>query len=82
MAIEAAPRTTRCKMACRVAEQSEYGGTRVVLGPVYDADPHSVNHSFWQATPAGQIDLTITNPAGAAVFQVGKEYYVDFQEAT
>lgn len=39
------------------------------------------NKSFWNATPAGSISLSITNPEAVNQFEVGKEYYVDFTPA-
>ena len=36
---------------------------------------------FGAATPAGQIEMTIVNPAAAAAFVQGKRYYVTFEEA-
>jgi hypothetical protein len=52
---------------------------KVFLSPAYAPDdPQSENGRFWQATPAGSIELSINNPAAAEVFEVGREYYVDF----
>jgi hypothetical protein len=44
-------------------------------------DPSPENKSFWEATPSGEMTMTITNPAAAKQFVVGKTYYVDFAEA-
>lgn len=38
------------------------------------------NKAFWNATPAGDITMYITNPTAFSAFEVGKEYYVDFTQ--
>lgn len=54
----------------------------VHLGAVYAPDDaKSENGTFWQATPSGSISLTINNPAGAEIFEVGDDFYVDFIRA-
>lgn len=52
----------------------------VKLSPVYDADPASPNYSFSQATPAGDVSLTITNPKAFDQFVEGKVFDVVFTE--
>ena len=37
------------------------------------------NKKFFAATPSGSVELTALN---ADLFEVGKEYYLDFSEAT
>jgi hypothetical protein len=54
----------------------------VELRPVMATDEHPESKVFWEATPMGSIQLTINNPHGAEVFEVGKDYYVDFTPAT
>lgn len=55
--------------------------------PEYDQEKRaykeSENKTFWDATPSGEISLSINNPAGFAYFadRLGKEFYVDFNEA-
>jgi hypothetical protein len=39
------------------------------------------NKAFWNATPSGNISLSITNPEAINQFEAGKEYYVDFTPA-
>jgi hypothetical protein len=53
-------------------------GVKVTLQPVYDSDPASPNHSFSRATPSGQVELTITNPAAFDQFIIGQTFDVDF----
>jgi hypothetical protein len=39
------------------------------------------NKAFFKSTPAGTINLNIVNLDAAAMFEQGKEYYVDFTQA-
>jgi hypothetical protein len=70
--------STRCKFRCHSIIGNGYG-TVINLSAMYAPDdPESENGQFWTATPSGQITLQINNPAGAAVFEQGKDFYVDF----
>lgn len=73
--------TVRAKMRCNYVGQPNYGHVTVKLNAVYSDDPNSENKVFTDATPAASIDLVIqeTKPA-AKMFEIGKEYYVDFIE--
>jgi hypothetical protein len=51
----------------------------VYLQPVYSDTEE--NKAFWNATPGGSIQLSITNPAAYQQFKVGQDYYVDFTPA-
>lgn len=53
----------------------------VTLHPVYDDRPGSENKKFWDATPSGEIRLGTVNPAVWKLFELDKEYYVDFSLA-
>lgn len=70
--------TTRAKFK---VERITDGGTskQINLMPVIDGSEE--NRLFWANTPAGQINLSITNPTAAELFEEGKEYYVDFTKA-
>jgi len=72
--------TVRAKMQCVVNEDWS-DGKHVVMQAVYDPDPDSENGKFFKYTPGGSVDLSIVNPAAAAAFEVGKEYFVDFTAA-
>lgn len=50
----------------------------IILHPVTSNPPTEENLVFWKATPAGRIELQITNPEASAQFTVGSDYYVDF----
>lgn len=43
-----------------------------------DGDPED----FWKYTPAGELNITISNPAAAEQFTPGKAFYLDFTEAS
>lgn len=53
----------------------------VILKPVTADDENPENRAFWEASPNGKIEMSINNPAGAEVFELGKSYYVDFTPA-
>ncbi len=78
--------STRCKFRCNSVlpinpAQEMPSGVIVNLSAVMSDDPESENGKFWTATPSGQTTLWINNPEGAAVFEQGKDYYVDFTAA-
>ena len=49
--------------------------------PVYDQTPGSENHTFWKATPNGEIKLGTINPEAWQQFELDGEYYIDFTRA-
>ena len=60
----------------------------VFLHPVY-APPGSDERvtskedgSFWDATPSGELKMSVTNAAAAEQFQPGQDYYVTFERAS
>jgi hypothetical protein len=53
----------------------------VTLQPVYSSNPAHENKAFWDATPAGKIELGIVNTAAGEQFELGAEFYVDFTPA-
>lgn len=55
--------------------------TEITMRPVYDTTPGHENHLFWQATPSGEVKLSIANRQAAAQFEVGVEYYVEMRKA-
>lgn len=67
---------TRAKFHCGWKSPD---GSQINLMPVYSGSEE--NKSFFASTPGGQIQLNILNPDAAAVFEQGKEYYVDFTPA-
>lgn len=69
---------TRAKFKVDAVQKQDWG-TTVQLSPV-GCGLSKENEAFWNATPTGQITMTITTSA-ADQFEVGKEVYVDFTDA-
>ncbi len=74
--------TTRAKVRVNAVRQSktdqgEVWQEHVIMNPVYSPDPASENRKFWEATPAGEVNLFINNPQVFGLFQEGQEVYLD-----
>ncbi|HEX9711444.1 MAG TPA: hypothetical protein VGB52_02695 [Actinomycetota bacterium] len=72
---------TRCKFQCYTRKDTDYG-VMVDLHPVYSTDPESENKAFWDSTPSGHLQLTISNKPAAEIFVEGQEYYLDITPCT
>jgi hypothetical protein len=48
----------------------------VTLAPVYSTTGE--NKHFWDATPSGKLEMTLTNKDAHKWFPVGGEFYLDF----
>ncbi len=57
------------------------GAIGIEMQPVCSSNPQHENKRFWEATPAGKIEMSISNRPAADVFELGEEYYVDFTKA-
>lgn len=72
----------RAKFKVDKIERTMYGKEElqtICLSAVYGGDNASEeNKKFWKWTPVGNITLGTINPEVAAVFELGKEYYIDF----
>jgi hypothetical protein len=68
----------RAKVTCDSIDNN-----RVRFSTVYEpnAAADSENARFTKATPWGQMELGIDNPAALEQFAPGKSYYVDFTPA-
>lgn len=42
--------------------------------------PESEDHAFWKATPHGEVELSIENPAAEDFFEPGAKYEVTFRK--
>jgi hypothetical protein len=63
-------------------EKGPQNAETVLMRPVTpDKDPMGENQKFWNATPSGEIKMTITNPEAWGSFRPGMECYVDFTPA-
>lgn len=69
----------RAKFKC-VQKDAGVDGSHIGLDVVYSGSPE--NEQFFKWTPSGNIRIGVVNSAAAEQFVVGKEYYVDFTEAT
>lgn len=73
--------SVRAKFVCsQVTRFAHPGNVQVVLNPVMDSRTPE-NKAFWDATPNGRLEMTITNVAAADQFEPGKSYYLDFTPA-
>ena len=68
----------RAKMVCTSNEPYQ-DGNRVVFAAVTSGSEE--NESFFKYTPCATLDMSIVNPAAAAVFEKGKTYYLDLTPA-
>lgn len=81
---EYVPAMTRAKFQCQRIEEIKYAGyenRKVILTPVIpqNSTGEPEDRSFWESTPSGEINLTISKEAVASkMFEPGKKYYVDF----
>ena len=66
----------RCKFSCR---HIDYLTGTVHMEPVYSGSKE--NRDFFAATPSGKIELQIVSPTACCYFEVGRDYYVDFEKA-
>ena len=69
-------------MVCvtKIARAGSHGGGEIDLEPVISGSEE--NASFYQWTPAGKVTLNVTSKKVFNSFEVDKEYYIDFTEAT
>ncbi len=51
----------------------------IILRPVSGGSEE--NKKFWVASPSGRIELGCANLEAAQLFELGKQYYIDFTEA-
>lgn len=71
---------SRCKMRCKKAE--DVGSSLAYVFEVVVGTKESTpeNATFFKFTPSGNLTLSVVNPN--VIFQPGKEYYIDINEAT
>lgn len=67
----------RAKFRVNAVQHNSSVSETVYLHPVYSGSEE--NKGFWEATPTGNIMMTINNPEAIGFFQNGKEYYIDFR---
>lgn len=73
-------KSTRCKFVCTSVDTRDTAdgsaNSRVRLEARYDENAEA-DSSFAKFTPAGSLEIHVTNPAVAPMFEAGKAYYVD-----
>jgi hypothetical protein len=72
------PKKITAKFSCWEAETKPHGEQINCLAV---ADDSETNKAWSEATPAGQLTMTISNPGAQGFFQAGKEYIVEIREA-
>jgi len=76
--------SVRAKFRCLKVE--DYGQSKKISLSVVTSGPcggdSAENRSFTQWTPSGEIWMTVDNPHASVQFVEGREYYVDFSEAS
>ena len=70
--------SVRAKVTCESIENNAVKFRTVYEG---DVSKDTENARFTKATPWGEINLGIDNPAALEQFTPGKAYYVDFTPA-
>jgi hypothetical protein len=73
--------TVKTKFSCDAVSNVPAGadvayGKSIILHPVIGESPE--NDNFYKQTPGGNIMLSIVNMEAAKLFEVGKEYFVEF----
>jgi hypothetical protein len=63
------------------ARERNVAVVEVTMKPVYSSDPKHENKAFWDATPGGELKMSVTNLDAVNAFQLGQEYYLDFTPA-
>lgn len=73
--------TVRARLRLTSVTDTNWGGSltqkKLRFDAIYDtATPEG--QRFQKATPSGHCELQIDNPQAIAQFEIGKDYYVDF----
>ena len=71
MKLRSEPRSMRFKFVC-----SSKSSHSVYLSPVHSGSDE--NEQFGMDNPGGWISLQFADPSALYLFEVGKEYFVDF----
>lgn len=67
----------RCKMVLSFKDQQNH---QLSFSVVYDGSEE--NKQFFKYTPGGYCNLNVVNDAVFEQLEQGKEYYIDFTQAT
>jgi hypothetical protein len=77
--------TMRAKMVVNEVNRMTHG-EQLKMSPVckpngYDTDGLDEDNTYAKFSPAGQLTLTVANPALFGKFNPGEKYYLDFTPA-
>lgn len=75
--------TVKARFYVKSIEHIHTGGVdeiaEIKMAPVFGTlGDGEVNDSWSKYTPAGQLEMTITNPAAVSQFELGKVYEMEF----
>lgn len=73
--------SVKAKFRCLKVEAQTVGYENVSFEPRYEDGDDAVNKSWSEATPSGQLEMCITNPALMGHFKPGRQYMVTIEEA-
>jgi hypothetical protein len=75
-------KTIRAKFNCSTVKKDTVS-ENITLHAVYGTDDkdNEENNQFSQATPFGELQMTIDNPTAQGFFKEGNNYYLDFTAA-
>lgn len=65
---------------CYTGEKVKYA-ENVRFNAVYSSDKEDPNYSWSQATPCGQVFMSISNPGAWGAFKVNEQYFLDYTPA-
>lgn len=73
----------RARMMCNSVERQAYGKAWAVelvkMSAVATDDPSDPNYTYSEATPAGSLELTVSNKDAHGAFQAGETYDISIE---
>jgi len=72
----------RAKMKLTGVYNQEWGGAKALFRCEYDPKLVEEDSGFQKATPTGQAEFQIDNPAAAEQLVIGRAYYFDISPAS
>jgi len=78
--------SVQAKVRCTWNREPQYNNPdspcRILrFAPVYSDNPESENYTWSKYTPAGHMEMSVTNPAAFEQFEENKEYILTFAES-
>lgn len=73
-------KTIRAKFTVESVNHLAYGDHIVKMSARYSDSPE--DNQFAKATPSGSLEMWVSNPDALDFLEPGKQYYLDFSEAT